>query len=97
MSRRERKSGKLQLGWLAVENFGKIDDEDTWLGTIYLFGFPHHFQAIKVRDEQGKLAATKDPHGRLNDLSEVYAERPVTSQIPGLEGEFVIAIYPHAD
>jgi hypothetical protein len=97
MSQRRIGARKLELGMLTVHNFERAKDEDTWFGTAYLFGFPHHFQAIKVREEAGVLVATRDPHGRFDDLHEIYAERPVTSRLPGLDGEFVIVIYPHAD
>lgn len=89
----------MPLGELTVEHFTKADDEDVWLGTIYLFGHPMHFQAIKVEyDEKDHMyKATLDPYERLEEVYGLYyPDVPLQTQtIPGMRGEYVIVMFPH--
>jgi hypothetical protein len=93
----KQKERLLDLGRCVVHGFSQCEGEDTWLGTLFLFGTPYHFQAIRVHEVGNAWVATNDPHQRLDDVFNLYDYRPTTTQIPGLDGEFVIVIHPHGD
>ncbi len=89
----------LTLGPLTVQGFRQLDDEDVWLGTVHILGTPMHFQAIRVEreTEPGIWKGTRDPYDRLEDVYQVNDAPPIVTQIPGLEGDFVVLIFPHGD
>lgn len=89
---------ELDLGRCKVRWFEQDLDEDVWSGSVYFFGYPHHFMAIKVKvGPDGSWKGTKDPHDRLQDYYTMYPFPPMPAQIPGLDGDYVILIHPHGN
>jgi hypothetical protein len=82
-----------------VTNFRKIEDEDTWIGTIEVFGTPMHFFAIRVKvNAEGIQIGTNDPYHRLDDAYNLDTDICfATTTIPGLSGEFILYAHSFGD
>ena len=85
--------------WAPGSTWSPGIDEDCWLRTLYILGVPHHCDAIKVHVVDTLQEATRDPHGRLDDVRATDPSGPyVTVELPEIEpGDFVLHIYPHSD
>lgn len=74
-----------------VANLYKLDDEDTWIGTINVFNGACHVYLIRVHDVGGVQEGTCDPNGRLDEASRVSGDGAfATVDVPGLTGEYVV-------
>lgn len=73
------------------DHFEQIPDEDVWLGTLRVFTANVHCYLIRVHEVDGVQQATRDPHGRLNDATNVAGDGAFeTTKVPGLDGDFVV-------
>jgi hypothetical protein len=71
------------------------DEEDVLKATVLIFGVHHHVTFVKVTTEDGVQVATRDPHGRLEDILAGADGAGMTVQIPEFEGEWVVGVDPY--
>ena len=92
------------LDWLRKDG----EEGEVYHGRIYLFGVPHHVKLIKVEEvaecdppsdcEPGSFQEpVDDPCDFYNDVQRLNEGRLQTVHVPGLEGEYVMIIYPYAE
>ncbi len=78
-----------------LEKLTRLEGEDVLLGRIVLLGVSHHITLVRV-DEDG--TPTRDPENRLEDiLAGDYGGPPLTVELPGMEGEWVLGVDPYRD
>lgn len=80
-----------------LETLRWLNEEDCLLGTVFIFGVPHHVTFVRVHfNVDDVLEATNDPHKRLDDIlsDSDYDGTPQTVELPGFEGEWVIGVDP---
>ena len=72
-------------------------DEACLKGNLTINGVFFHAWAVQVReDEDGNQEAVLDPYDRLEDVYALLGDCPQTVRIAGYEGDWVLAIFPHA-
>lgn len=83
------------------------EEDETILGTVYIFGVPHHCMFVRVREDVSTEPVTKgdviqtgyaDPYGRYDDVTRMCENGPAqTIKLPGFPGEWVCSIDPFED
>jgi hypothetical protein len=86
---------------LAALTLGPIEDirlvagEAALLGRLHVAGVLHHAWFIKVKERDGIQVAVNDPFDRLEDAYHLDSQGAFrTVELPGVDGEFVLVIYP---
>ena len=71
--------------------------EDALLGTVDIFGVPHHVTFVRVtRGFAGCQLGTRDPHGRMSLILDSDGEGKAgeTVEIPGFPGTWICGVDP---
>lgn len=68
-------------------------------GQVRINGVEHHLTLVRVADDESGAQRAADAYGRddLDALQGVYEGRYQTVRVPGLDGDFVAFVVPHAD
>ena len=72
-------------------------EEAGLLGTIWIYGVPHHIHFIEVRVVDDMQEPVKDPYGRYEDMQRAYDGYYTPVKVPGYTGDYVVMVLPYAD
>jgi hypothetical protein len=81
----------------ALSHLRFIENQSVLQGTATFLGVNHHVVLVQVCECGGMQVAVNDPDHYLSDVLRLNDGVLQTVRIPGLDGEFIMVVYPYAE